>query len=83
MHFIQSRIRVTKIIHLLNDSVVAIFGDNTALKSVDPKKEMKPFWHRLQDRIFKPGYDQEAYLERGFNFLSTSDLLPFHSAIIL
>ena len=26
-------------------------------------KEMKPFWHKLQDRIFKPGYDQEAYME--------------------
>ena len=24
---------------------------------------MKPFWHKLQDRIFKPGYDQEAYME--------------------
>ena len=27
---------------------------------------MKPFWHRLQDRIFKPGYDQEAYMELVF-----------------
>lgn len=25
-------------------------------------QEMKPFWHKLQDRIFKPGHDQEAYL---------------------
>ena len=75
MHFIQSRIRVTKIIHLLNDAVIAIIGVKTALKSVDPKKEMKPFWHRLQDRIFKPGYDQEAYLELVFNLMSTSYLL--------
>ena len=72
MHFIQSRIRVTKIIHLLNNAVVAIIGGK---KVWIRNKEMKPFWHRLQDRIFKPGYDQEAYLELVFNLMSTSYLL--------